>query len=206
MPDPAREGRGEAIATELRKVREAAEQPARARDAEELLPPPRETQAETPAGAVSVAPRPVSSAAPPDNAAVNRLWDLDAVRPKGLWPSFSGLFRRLLQPFLDAQTAFNSRQVQLDNEILEYLERRFAETHRHYDAVLGQYGRHLEDANERHRLLQKELVAHVHDLVKRIDLTLHESERGRVSLEAPLRDLRARLARLEERLAPPSDR
>jgi hypothetical protein len=49
-------------------------------------------------------------------------------------------------------------------------------------------------------ILQEELVAHVHDLVKRIDLVLAEAEQGRVGLEHGLRDVRARLVRLEERL------
>jgi len=45
--------------------------------------------------------------------------------------------------------------------------------------------------------LQEELVAHAHDLVKRIDLVLSHSERGRLGLEATLADVRARLAQLE---------
>jgi hypothetical protein len=98
---------------------------------------------------------------------------------------------------LDAQVSFNARQVQLDNELLAYIDARLEATHRHYDAVLGGYGRHMEDIDKRHLILQEELVAHVHDLVKRIDLVLSESERGRLSLEFALRDLRARL---EQRL------
>ena len=49
-------------------------------------------------------------------------------------------------------------------------------------------------------ILQEELVAHVHDLVKRIDLVLGESERGRVSAAHALLDLRERVKSLEERL------
>ena len=98
------------------------------------------------------------------------------------------------------QVSWNSRQVQLDNEILEYVDARLDVTHRHYDAVLGIHGRHIQDINERHLILQEELVAHVHDLVKRIDLVLAEAEKGRLSLEFALRDVRTRLARLEERL------
>ncbi len=142
----------------------------------------------------------------PDNAAVNRLWELPLPRPRGLRGFVFGILRRLLSPLVDAQIAFNSRQVQLDNEILEYLEARLAETHRHYDEVLGRCGVRLADADERHLILQKELVTHVHDLVNRIDLVLLESERGRVSLEASLRDLRARLARLEETVGRPAGR
>jgi hypothetical protein len=49
-------------------------------------------------------------------------------------------------------------------------------------------------------IVQEELVAHVHDLVRRIDLVLAEAEKGRVGLEHGMRDVRARLLRLEERL------
>lgn len=108
--------------------------------------------------------------------------------------------RRLLGPIFDAQTTFNSRQVQLDNELIAYLEERLAATHRHYDAVLGIHGRHMAEIDERHLIVQEELVAHVHDLVKRIDLVLAESEKGRLPLEFALRDLRARVREIEERL------
>ena len=91
--------------------------------------------------------------------------------------------------------------MQLDNATLDYVDARFAATHRHYDAVLGGVGRHLGEVDERHMILQEELVAHVHDLVERVDLVLAESERGRVSAEHALKDLRERLFRLEERLA-----
>jgi uncharacterized protein (DUF2235 family) len=90
--------------------------------------------------------------------------------------------------------------VQLDNALLAYLDARLAATHRHYDGVLGGVGRHLGEVDERHMILQEELVAHVHDLVKRIDLVLAEAERGRVSAEHALKDLRQRLKDLEERL------
>jgi hypothetical protein len=106
----------------------------------------------------------------------------------------------LLTPSLEAQVSFNARQVQLDNEILEYIDTRFAATHAHYDGVLGRYGRHMGEIDERHLILQEELVAHVHDLVERIDLVLAEAEKGRLSFEHALRDLRTRLARLEGRL------
>jgi hypothetical protein len=49
-------------------------------------------------------------------------------------------------------------------------------------------------------ILQEELVSHVHDLVRRIDLVLGEGEKGRLAQEHALREIRARLLRLEERL------
>ncbi len=137
--------------------------------------------------------------APPDASAVNESWRAEAPAPGWLASLLLGFLGRLLGPRLEAQRTFNARQVQLDNEILRYLEARFAATHRHYDRILGLYGRHLGEADERHMILQEELVAHVHDLVKRIDLVLAESERGRLSLEAALEEVRADLHRLEGR-------
>jgi hypothetical protein len=96
--------------------------------------------------------------------------------------------------------SFNSKQVQLDNQILDYMDTRLAATHAHYDEVLGNYGQHMGEIDERHLILQVELVAHVHDLVQRIDLVLAEGEKGRLSVEHGLRDLQRRLARLEQRL------
>jgi hypothetical protein len=90
--------------------------------------------------------------------------------------------------------------VQLDNEILAYIDARLEATHRHYDDVLGIHGRHMGEIDERHLILQEELVAHVHDLVRRVDLVLSEAERGRLGLEFALKDLRTRVERVEERL------
>ena len=87
------------------------------------------------------------------------------------------------------------------NQVLDYIDAQVQETHRHYDAVLGIHGRHMGEIDERHLILQEELVTHVHDLVRRIDLVLAEAERGRLGLERDLRDLRDRARQLEERLA-----
>ena len=102
-----------------------------------------------------------------------------------------GALRRVgsSRPRLAAQVEWNAKQVRLDNEILDYVDARLAATHRHYDAVLGHTGRHLGEIDERHMILQEELVAHVHDLVKRIDLVLAEAEKGRLGLEHGLRDV-----------------
>jgi hypothetical protein len=105
--------------------------------------------------------------------------------------------RRALRAFAGRQQAFNSRQVQFDNDLLAYVDARLDRTHRHYDAVLGAYARHMQEIDTRHLILQEELVAHVHDLVERIDLVLSHAERGRLGLEATLADVRARLAQWE---------
>jgi hypothetical protein len=189
-----------AVAAELRAVRDAA------RDAGGVAAPerpPLRPLADVPTlTPVPAPPTPAPGAvARPDNGPVNELWGVPATVAPGGWRGrLFRLLRRVIAPVVEAQVAFNSRQVQLDNQLLEYVEARLDETHRHYDHVLGQYGQHITDANERHVMLQRELVAHVHDLVKRIDLVLTESERGRLSLDAGLREVRVRLLALEERV------
>lgn len=133
----------------------------------------------------------------PDLGPVNTLWDTSVAKPRG--GPFGRFVRRWLAPLFESQAAFNSRQVQLDNTLIAYLDHRIDQTRRHYDRVLEGHERRLLDVDQRHLILQEELVAHVHDLVKRIDLVLAESERGRLSLEFALRDVRNRLTRLEER-------
>jgi hypothetical protein len=189
------------VADELRRIRESVRERA-------LMEPPAPRVAEAVEGSrarpqlrvsVEVPSEPLPSR--PDNAAVNALWEQPGriARP-GLRGRVGGWLRRALAPALEAQVAFNSRQVQLDNEILDYIDARARHIHGHYDRLLGQLGRRIEEADERHLILQEELVAHVHDLVKRIDFVLGEAERGRLSLELALRDVRARLQALEQRL------
>jgi hypothetical protein len=194
----------EAVAEELRRIRESVRDralhgaeagPARLQPPQVRTPEPVPTEP---------APPPPAAVARPDNAELNRLWDVGGPEHPGLLGRLARRLTRALRhspPALrQAQRAFNARQVQFDNELLAYVDARLHETHRHYDAVLGATARHLAEADERHLILQEELVAHVHDLVKRIDLVLGESEKGRLSLESALRDLRARLKQIEERL------
>jgi hypothetical protein len=185
------------VAEELRRVREAVRERAlHERDPQSVLPPAK--AARTPE-AIPAEPEPAPEPPPPrpDAAAVNALWRAEGVAPGGLLGRW---LEAVLGPRFEAQRRFNAQQVQLDNALLDYVDARLAATHRHYDRVLGGVGRHLGEVDERHMILQEELVAHVHDLVKRIDLVLAEAERGRVSAEHALKDLRERLARLEERL------
>ncbi|HSD27994.1 MAG TPA: hypothetical protein VLL75_11875, partial [Vicinamibacteria bacterium] len=169
------------------------------REAKELLPEARVVK--DPEGLpADVAERPPLPPPPPDLAAVNESWQAVPSPGRGWRRLLDPLVRLVLGRHFASQAEWNARQVRLDNELLAWVEARFATTHRHYDAVLGQTGRHLGEVDERHMILQEELVAHVHDLVKRIDLVLGEAEKGRVGLEHALRDVRARLARLEERL------
>ncbi len=180
----------ERVAEELRRVREEVRKRAQlVPDTDPELPAPRPLTRKVPAPAEPVAPPPPPPA-PPDAAPVNAAWRAEPAARGG----FSGLCARILERFLgpriEAQVAFNSRQVQLDNEILDYVDARLDATHRHYDAVLGVVGRHLGEIDERHLILQEELVAHVHDLVKRIDLVLAEAERARRASSSPSRTSR----------------
>ncbi len=184
----------EQVADQLRRIRDevrdrALDEPAPG------LPSARPTRAPEAVRSESV-PEPGPPPPRPDATAVNAHWDTTNAAGAGLWA-------RWLRPFAQAQAAWNSRQVQVDNALLEWIDARFDSTHRHYDRVLGIHGRHMADIDERHLILQEELVAHVHDLVKRIDLTLAEAEKGRLSLEFALRVVRNRLARIEERLKTP---
>jgi hypothetical protein len=190
----------EDVAAELQRVRESVREGAlHPRAPGEVLPAPRATRpAEEPAEEPAVEPEELPVR--PDASDVNARWRAEAVPAHGLRGLLSRLVLRLVGPNLAAQVEWNANQVRLDNEILDYVDSRFAATHRHYDAVLGHTGRHLGEIDERHMILQEELVAHVHDLVKRIDLVLLEAEKGRVGLGQGLRDVRSRLLRLEERL------
>lgn len=190
------------MAEELRRIREAVHDQALVeRRPEDVLGAAAAVRTTEPAPPEHAA-QPVPNVPRPDGSEVNARWDVGRVPPPGgVKGLLARLVRRFMAPVVDAQVSFNSRQVQLDNDLLAYIDSRVAATHRHYDAVLGTYGRHMQDIDKRHLILQEELVTHVHDLVKRIDLVLSESERGRLSLEFALRDLRVRLARLEASLA-----
>jgi hypothetical protein len=187
---------GAAVAEEIRRVREAARAATEARST--TLPAAR---AAAPTSQTERPAVPASNAAPlrPRVDDVHRLTRISPASPGGWRGMVFRLMRRALGASVENEQAFRGAQAQMNDAVLDYVDARADATHRHYDAVLGQYGQHIADANERHRLLQSELVAHVHDLVDRIDLVLAESERGRLSLEAELQDLRARLVQLEER-------
>jgi len=180
------------IAEELRRLRD--ERPG-GRGGGPSLPAPRPPRApEAPPREEPGAPGPLSD--PPDPTGVSESLQVAPSAPRG-WRGV--LFRaldRLLGPRFEAQRSFNARQVQLDNAILKHIGEHSRRTHGHYDRILGIYERHLDEIDERYVVLQEELVAHVEDLVRRIDLVLSEGERGRLSLDHELRDLRRRIEAL----------
>jgi hypothetical protein len=186
-------------ASELRRIREGVRDRALVEPGPRAATPPVLRTPEAPR--MERASPPAAPPPRPDNTAVNESWRIRQVPAGGgIAGRLGRAVRALLGPTLEAQEAFNSRQVQLDNELLAYVDARLDATHRHYDEVLGIHGRHMGEIDERHLIMQEELVAHVHDLVRRIDLVLSEAERGRLSLEFALKDLRTRVERLEERL------
>jgi hypothetical protein len=189
----------ERVAEELRRVRDEVRRRALLAGDESLEAPAPKATARTFPSPDPTSAAPVDAPSPPDAGPVNDAWRASAGARPGLAGWLGRLLEMLLGPRLEAQVAFNSRQVQLDNELLAYLQARVEATHRHYDAVLGGIGRHLAEIDERHLILQEELVAHVQDLVKRVDLVLAESERQRRVLLAAVQSLQARIDVLEDR-------
>lgn len=146
------------------------------------------------------APEPTAPGRAPDTTEVNCAWTASAQSPAGLRGWLLRWLERLLGAPFEAQRAFNAAQVRLDNALVRQLDERLAATHRHYDALLGALGRRQDEADERHRRLEQELLLHVRDLVQRIDLVLLESNRDRNAQAQALLDARGRLERLERAL------
>jgi len=191
----------EDVARELRRVRDDVRRKASPEGGPTMgLPPPPEVR-EPRAIPQEELPAPEPAPTLPDALRVNEFWRAEPLAPRGIAGFLFRVLDRLLRPRFEAQQAFNAHQVQLDNDILSDLAGRSAATHRHYDRILGIYGRHLEEIDERHVILSKELVTHVEDLLRRIDLVLERTERGRLSLEHELRDLRRQLERLHSSLS-----
>jgi hypothetical protein len=190
----------------LRRVRDEARREAgHSAEGRDDPVPSRVTRAQARSEADPKAPErePAPALEPPDATAVNAAWVAEPPPRRGLSGLLGSLLERVLRPHFEAQRTFNARQVQLDNEILRHVESRSAATHRHYDRLLGDLGRRLDEADARHALLEEELVRHVQDLVQRIDLVLADSSRGRLSLQVALEEVRERLVGLEDALRRP---
>ena len=179
----------------LDRVREGAQEAPVARASESVLGP-RE-----PVNESAATPKPLESPAwnpppPPDLGPVNASWQTSPKRPAGSLLSFVDGREK----DRETQARFNSDQVQLDNALVSWTAAHFAATHTHYDAAIARMQKRMDDIDTRHRELERELVRHVHDLARRIDVVLGEGEKGRVSHEAALRSIRERLRALEEKL------
>ncbi len=148
----------------------------------------------------------------PEREELNRLWNVvetEGESTRGalarLFAPFRSPLRRLLRftlgPVVERQVRMNSAQVRFDNELVRYVDARFDRMSRHYDQVLGLHGRRMEEIDERHLILQQELIRHVHDLVARIELVFEAAEQNHLYLEGTLRETREELSRIADRLA-----
>jgi hypothetical protein len=163
------------------------------------------------ASALGPLPRDVTGAAPssPDRAELNARWRVSEALdepPRGWGRLFAPLRRPLqrvvrfaLGPLLERQERFNSAQVQFDNSFVTYVDARLDRLSAHYDRVLGLHGRRMEEIDERHLILQQELIRHVHDLVERIEFVFESAEQNHLYLEGLLRETREELAGLVAR-------
>lgn len=143
---------------------------------------------------------------------LNRFWDVsgssDAEPQPGalarllapLRAPLRRLVRFALGPVVERQVRMNAAQVRFDNELVSYVDGRFDRMSRHYDRVLGLHGRRMEEIDERHLILQQELIRHVHDLVARIELVFEAAEQNHLYLEGTLRETREELAKVAERI------
>jgi hypothetical protein len=150
----------------------------------------------------------------PDRRALNENWDISTAldsRPQGRLGRLLAPLRKPIQrivhfalgPLVERQVEFNSAQVKFDNELVTYLDRRLDQISVHYDHVLGLDGKRMEEIDERHLILQQELIQHVHDLVKRIDFVFETAEQNHLYLEGFLRELREELQGLASRIGEP---
>ena len=180
----------------LRRIVEGAHGPDVIRSSEEVLGP---SQPVNQTGDVATtAPPPWNPPSPPDLQPVNESWTAGAQRSSG---AISSLLAGSREKDRAAQVKFNSDQVQLDNALVSWTAEHFAATHRHYDALLAGMQKRMDDIDLRHRELERELIRHVHEMARRIDVVLGEGEKGRVSHEAALRSIRERLRQIEEKLS-----
>lgn len=180
----------------LDRVREGALEAPAVRTSESVLGPAAavDESAETPRSPKSP---PWNPPAPPDLTAVNQSWTAGGQRPPS---GISTLLDGSREKDREAQVKFNADQVQLDNALVSWTAAHFAATHTHYDAAIARMQKRMDDIDTRHRELERELVRHVHDMARRIDVVLGEGEKSRVSHEAALRSIRERLKALEEKL------
>ncbi|HSF16583.1 MAG TPA: hypothetical protein VLK65_13635 [Vicinamibacteria bacterium] len=195
------------IIEEIKDLREEARQKA---DRGSELPPygtdPLPPRALPPLDGPEVLTSPPS----PDRDELNEIWDVSqalAERPVGLWGrlffTFRGAMHRLarlaLGPLIERQVRMNSLQVRFDNELVSYVDERIDRISRHYDRILGLHGKRMEEIDERHLILQQELIRHVHDLVERIEFVFESAEQNHLYLEGMLRETKEELKKLVDR-------
>ena len=175
-------------------------------------PYPKPAEPHTSLGSVPAGDPP--STEPPSSPSTEKLnesWDVStafSTRPPGRTSRLFSLLRRPLQrivrfalgPVVERQVEINSAQVQFDNQLIQYLDARLDRISAHYDQMLGLHGKRMEEIDERHLILQQELVRHVHELVKRIDFVFETAEQNHLYLEGSLRELREGVQKLAAQL------
>ncbi len=212
MSSPEDERQSELVAS-LRSVRDAARE---APDQRAVLPGKSDTTQAGPAlPRLDVAKTEVepekSPPASPERADVNTLWNIaDAFTetPKGFLGRLLSPLRQALQrmvrfalgPVVERQVQMNSAQVRFDNEVVSYIDMRIDRMTSHYDQVLGLHGKRMEEIDERHLILQQELVRHVHDLVERIEFVFETAETNHLQIDGSLRETREQLRELVARI------
>lgn len=183
-------------AEDLSRAVEGAQGEDAPRPALHLLGPEEPVKTPAKSAPAAVAP-PWNPPAPPDLSAVNDSWTAGGKAPSG---GLAALVDGGREKSREAQVKFNADQVQLDNALVSWVAQHFTATHQHYDGIVSEMQKRLDDIDTRHRELERELVRHVHDMARRIDVVLGEGEKGRVSHESALRSVRERLRALEEKL------
>ena len=199
----------EEVAGALRDVRERV----RSEDNPSPKPSPYPKPSEPHAPLGSVQPgEPPSTEVPtsPSTERLNKSWDISiafGTPPPGRIARIFSPLRRPLQrlvrfalgPVVERQVELNSAQVQFGNELVQYIDARLDRISAHYDRTLGLYGKRMEEIDERHLILQQELVRHVHELVKRIDFVFETAEQNHLYLEGMLKESREELQDIAQR-------
>lgn len=183
----------------LGAVVDGARGAAEIRSAESVLGPPASVRSVCADGkTVSTEPPAWNPPPPPDTGPVNASWPAIFEPSSGVLAS---QVERYGEPSRAALVKFNSDQVQFDNALLAWAAGHFAATHQHYDRVIGSMQKRMDEIDTRHLELERELIRHVHEMARRIDVVLGEGEKSRVSHESALRSIRERLRIIEERLS-----
>lgn len=199
----------EEVAGALRDVRERV----RSEDNPSPKPSPYPKPSEPHASLGSVQPpEPAPTEVPtsPSTERLNESWDISTAfetPPPGRIARIFSPLRRPLQrlvrfalgPVVERQVELNSAQVQFGNELVQYIDARLDRISAHYDRMLGLYGKRMEEIDERHLILQQELVRHVHQLVKRIDFVFETAEQNHLYLEGMLKESREELQDIAQR-------
>lgn len=130
---------------------------------------------------------------PPDPGPVNRSFGAEFEPSAGFLAAF---VERRSEQSRAALVKFNADQVRFDNALLAWASEHLSNIHHQFGAMQTR----MDEIDARHRELERELIRHVHEMARRIDVVLGEGEKSRVSHESALRSIRERLGDLEEKL------